>query len=79
MNSPPLFRLDTHAVYWRRTASPRLSAAAAQVFEDGVHGKAILMVPHGLIAELFPPKRNAFGKAGDRHGEEETRSAPAHL
>jgi len=56
VNSPPLLYLDTHAVYWRRTASPRLSAAAAQVFEDGVHGKAILMVPHGLIAELFPPK-----------------------
>ena len=46
MNSPPLFCLDTHAVYWRRTAIPRLSAAAAQVFEDAIHGHAILIVPY---------------------------------
>ena len=53
MNSPPLFCLDTHAVYWRRTASPRLSAAAAQVFEDAIHGNAILIVPYVVVAELF--------------------------
>ncbi len=53
MNSPPLFCLDTHAVYWRRTASPRLSAAAAQVFEDAIHGHAILIVPYVVVAELF--------------------------
>ena len=53
MNSTPLFCLDTHAVYWHRTASPRLSNTAGQVFEDGVHGKAILIVPHVVVAELF--------------------------
>jgi PIN domain nuclease of toxin-antitoxin system len=53
MNSLPLFCLDTHAIYWRRIASPKLSAAADQVFEDGVQGKAILIVPYVVVAELF--------------------------
>jgi PIN domain nuclease of toxin-antitoxin system len=53
VNSPPLFCLDTHAVYWRRTASRKLSAAAAQVFEDGIHGQAILIVSHVVVAELY--------------------------
>jgi PIN domain nuclease of toxin-antitoxin system len=53
MNALPSFCLDTHAVYWRRIASPRLSASAAQVFDEGVHGKALLIVPYVVVAELF--------------------------
>jgi len=53
MSSLPLFCLDTHAVYRRRVASPKLSAAAAQVFDDGIHGKAILIVSCVVVAELF--------------------------
>ena len=53
MSSLPLFCLDTHAIYWRRIASPKLSAPAAQVYQDGIDGKAILMVPHIVVAELF--------------------------
>ena len=32
MTSLPLFLMDTHALYWRRLSSPKLSKAAAQVF-----------------------------------------------
>lgn len=45
--------MDTHAIYWRRTGSPKLSAAAAQVFDDGEQGKATLIVPYVVVAELF--------------------------
>ena len=49
----PFFFMDTHALYWRRVGSPRLSRAATQVFDDGIAGKAILLVHHVAIAELF--------------------------
>ena len=63
MNALPLFCMDTHAIYWRRTASPKLSAAAAQVFDDGVQGKAILIVPYVVVAELFYLLQK-FGEVG---------------
>ncbi len=53
MNSLPLFCLDTHAIYRPRIAFPKLSAAAAQVFDEGVRGKATLIVPYVVVAELF--------------------------
>jgi PIN domain nuclease of toxin-antitoxin system len=53
MTSLPLFCIDTHAIYWWRNGSPSLSGAAAQVFDDGIQGKAILVVPYVVIAELF--------------------------
>jgi PIN domain nuclease of toxin-antitoxin system len=53
MTALPLFLMDTHALYWRRLGSPRLSKAAAQVFDDGIAGKAVLLVHHVAIAELF--------------------------
>jgi len=53
MSSLPFSCLDTHAVYWRRIASPKLSAAATQVFEDGIQGKAILIVHYVVVAELY--------------------------
>lgn len=53
MNELPLFCLDTHAVYWRRIASPKLSTAAARVYQNAIDGKAILIVHCVVIAELF--------------------------
>src|SRR5690349_16116641 len=53
VSSLPLFCMDTHAIYWHRIASPRLGVLAAQVFADGVLGKAILVVPYIVVAELF--------------------------
>jgi PIN domain nuclease of toxin-antitoxin system len=53
VNSIPLFCLDTHAVYWHRLASSKLSAAASQVFEDGIQGRALLIVSYVVVAELY--------------------------
>ena len=53
MNTRPLFCMDTHAIYWRRIGSSRLSAAADQVFEDAIRDKATLVVPYVVAAELF--------------------------
>jgi PIN domain nuclease of toxin-antitoxin system len=53
MNGTRLFCLDTHAVYWHRIASPRLSPAAAQAYQDAIDGKATLIVHYVVIAELF--------------------------
>ena len=53
MNTRPLFCMDTHAIYWRRIGSSRLSATADQVFEDAIQDKAILVVPYVVVAELF--------------------------
>jgi len=53
MNGLRLFCLDTHAVYWHRIASPKLSDAAAQVYQDAIDGKASLIVHYVVIAELF--------------------------
>jgi predicted nucleic acid-binding protein len=53
VNSLPLFCLDTHAIHWRRIASPKLSTAATQVYQDAIDGKAILIVHYVVIAELF--------------------------
>ncbi len=51
MNTRPLFCMDTHAIYWRRIGSSRLSATADQVFEDAIQDKAILVVPY-VIPEM---------------------------
>jgi PIN domain nuclease of toxin-antitoxin system len=53
MSTLPLFLIDTHALYWHRLGSPKLSKPASQVFQDGVNGKAMLLVHHVAIAELF--------------------------
>jgi hypothetical protein len=46
MTALPLFLMDTHALYWHRLGSRKLSKAAAQVFDDGMAGKALLLVHH---------------------------------
>jgi len=53
MNGVPLYLMDTHAIYWRRLASPKLSKSAAATFQERVAGKATLIVHHVVIAELF--------------------------
>ena len=53
MTALPLFLMDTHSLYWRRLGSSKLSKAAAQVFDDGIAGKAVLLVHHVAIAEMF--------------------------
>ncbi len=53
MTTRPLYLMDTHALYWRRLGSPKLSKAAAGTFHEGIAGKAVLIVHHVAIAELF--------------------------
>src|SRR4051794_40560129 len=52
MTALPLFSLDTHTTYWRRAAPSKLSAAARQVYQDAIAGKAILVISYMAIAEL---------------------------
>jgi PIN domain nuclease of toxin-antitoxin system len=53
MTPLPLYLMDAHALYWRRLGSPKLSKPAAGTFQDGIDGKAILIVHHVAIAEVF--------------------------
>ncbi|MGP0070196.1 MAG: PIN domain-containing protein [Isosphaeraceae bacterium] len=53
MTTRPLYLMDTHALYWRRLGSPKLSRIAAATFHEGIAGKAVLIVHHVAIAELF--------------------------
>jgi len=50
---PPLFLLDTHALYWHLVGSSTLSAAAARVFSEAQKGDAVLVVHHVVLAEIF--------------------------
>ncbi|MBI3959244.1 MAG: PIN domain-containing protein [Chloroflexi bacterium] len=45
--------IDTHALFWYLTGSPRLSVAARGVFDEGVAQSAILVIPVIVLAELF--------------------------
>lgn len=53
MNSLPLFVLDTHVLYWHVFETAKLSASARQAILDGETGKAILIVPYLILAELY--------------------------
>jgi len=53
MTPLPLYLMDAHALYWRRLGSPKLSEPAAGVFQEGIAGKAVLIVHHVAIAEVF--------------------------
>jgi predicted nucleic acid-binding protein len=44
---------DTHALFWYRIASPRLSATANAVFDDAAKGQATILIPAIVLAELF--------------------------
>ena len=45
--------IDTHALFWYLTGSPRLSVAAKAVFEVGIAQTAILVIPVIVLAELY--------------------------
>jgi hypothetical protein len=49
----PTYLMDTHALYWRRMGSPKLSKPAAGTFQEGIAGNATLIVHHVAVAELF--------------------------
>jgi len=45
--------IDTHALFWYLTQSPRLSSTAKAVFEQGIAQTAILVIPVIVLAELY--------------------------
>jgi predicted nucleic acid-binding protein len=45
--------VDTHALFWYLTASPRLGSQAKQAFEEGVRGQAVIYIPAIVLAELY--------------------------
>jgi PIN domain nuclease of toxin-antitoxin system len=45
--------VDTHALFWYLTASPRLSARAKDAFDEGKRGEARVCIPAIVLAELF--------------------------
>jgi PIN domain nuclease of toxin-antitoxin system len=56
MTSPaqtPFYVTDTHALFWYLTASPKLSPAARQAFREAEQGRAKILVPVIVLAELY--------------------------
>ncbi len=52
-SDPPVFVLDTHALYWYLRQPERLSVAADAIFRLAEAGGARLIVPAIAIAELY--------------------------
>jgi len=48
-----LYVTDTHALYWYLTASPQLSRAARDAFDEGARGEALIHIPAIVLAELY--------------------------
>ncbi len=44
---------DTHALYWYLTGAPQLGPNALAAFREGEGGKAIILVPSIVLAELY--------------------------
>ena len=44
MSAPPLFSIDTHALYWFEMGLPHLSGAVVGVFDDAAKGIASLLI-----------------------------------
>lgn len=44
---------DTHALFWYLTASPKLSRAGLSAFRQAERGKAKIVVPVIVLAELY--------------------------
>ncbi|MBC8448609.1 MAG: PIN domain-containing protein [Chloroflexi bacterium] len=53
MLNQTLYVTDTHSLLWYLSASPRLSAAAKQAFDKAQAGKAKVLVPVIVIAEMI--------------------------
>ena len=51
--SVPVYIVDTHALFWYRSDTSRLSAAADAVFRLAATGAARIIVPAIVVAELF--------------------------
>ncbi|MBM4432127.1 MAG: type II toxin-antitoxin system VapC family toxin [Chloroflexi bacterium] len=53
MHNQTLYVTDTHSLLWYLSASPRLSVAAKQAFDKAQAGKAKVLVPVIVIAEMI--------------------------
>lgn len=53
MSQPVPFVIDTHTLYWHLTDPSKLSQSARRVFQEAGAGRATLIVPHIVLAELF--------------------------
>ncbi len=49
----PRFVVDAHSLWWYMKSSPRLSSAAADIFAMANTGKAVLIVPAIVVAEVY--------------------------
>ena len=49
----PRFVVDAHSLWWYMKSSPRLSSAAAAIFSMADAGKAVLVVPAIVLAEVY--------------------------
>ncbi len=49
----PVYIVDTHALFWYRQASSKLSPAADAVFRLALAGGAYILVPAIVVAELY--------------------------
>ena len=45
--------VDTHALFWYLTASPRLGLQARRALDEGARGQAVIYVPVIVLAELY--------------------------
>jgi PIN domain nuclease of toxin-antitoxin system len=48
-----LYIVDTHALFWYLTASPRLGTQAKVAFDEGSKGQAVIYVHVIVLAELY--------------------------
>ena len=53
MGDLPVFIVDTCSLYWYLSESDRLPKNAKEVFIDADQGKAILVIPHIVLGELY--------------------------
>jgi PIN domain nuclease of toxin-antitoxin system len=49
----PTFVVDTHPLAWYLTSPDSLSRLARQTLRDGEEGRAQLVIPHIVLAELY--------------------------
>ena len=52
-NESPIYVTDTHSLIWYLTDSPKLSFAANRSFKEIEEGKAKLLIPAIVIAEII--------------------------
>lgn len=52
-SQPPVYVVDTHALFWYRSDPGRLSPAADAVFRLADSGGAVIIVPAIVVAELY--------------------------